>query len=558
MLNPGTSMSVLFLLMLCACGVTAERRFKTTDSKIEVATTLGIVRGVYEKDPRTGRGVAAFYNIPFAQPPVKNLRFAPPVEKTPWQNVIDCTKKDLFKVCPQFEGIYGSEDCLYLNVYVPARDGKMNMSAAFSTFFWIYGGGYSVGDKNEFDWYDGKNLATSRNVIVVEPNYRLGALGFLGLAALKNESNGTTGNYGVQDQQLALKFAYNNVEKFGGNQEHITIAGESAGAISVCWHLASKDSSPYFRSAVMESGTCDSPIFYIKEDFAFEFGNELTKSVGCDPTASSDKILSCLRSLPDRKFCGTKWPVPVPGTNHSIIPPLSLVFPWGPTIDGDSRGLLTRPINVIGKQSWAIKPLIIGTNHDEGSIFTPLTALQVPHSHYPLRDADIPIVLEYFYNETTTKDIISQYSEITPNDKKMNLILRDSIFLCPSQYAAEEMSLSTNVWLYQFVPALDTWVDYDAFGDYHTLEMDFVFDNEWPPIIHTFGPREKKLASDIGAFWTNLAHFNDANGGDVPLNWPTYKSSTREYMTLDFTIRVNDNLEKEVCEFWRYRYSKTH
>jgi para-nitrobenzyl esterase len=115
--------------------------------------------------------------------------------------VLDCRAKKLFQVCPQINlnGTniqYGKEDCLYLNVYVPTEHIE-NATTTFPIFFWIYGGGFVFGDKNELGFYDGKNLATSRNVVVVEPNYRLGVLGFLALNALVEESDGTAGNYGT-------------------------------------------------------------------------------------------------------------------------------------------------------------------------------------------------------------------------------------------------------------------------------------------------------------------------------------------------------------------------
>jgi para-nitrobenzyl esterase len=176
-------------------------------------------------------------------------------------------------ICTQLHVIsfleIGSEDCLYLDVYVPPG---MPANAKLPVMVWIYGGGYTVGDDWEFTLYDAQNLVKRSDVIIVAPNYRLGAFGFLSNPDLKAEdSKGSTGNYGLQDQNLALQWVQQNIANFGGDPSRVTIFGESAGAFSVCWHLVSPLSTGLFTAAIMESGTCDSTQFFQEPKISFSY-----------------------------------------------------------------------------------------------------------------------------------------------------------------------------------------------------------------------------------------------------------------------------------------------
>lgn len=145
--------------------------------------------------------------------------------------------------------------------------------------------------------------------LTISPD-RLGALGFMSLHALADETGGTTGNYGVQDQQLALEFAFNNIKNFGGNPSSIVIAGESAGAMSVCWHMVSANSQKYFSAAIMESGSCSTSVFFVNKNRADTFSREVAEKAGCDPTAKDAELLACLREVPFNNFFldGRQWP----------------------------------------------------------------------------------------------------------------------------------------------------------------------------------------------------------------------------------------------------------
>src|SRR5215470_13604848 len=238
-----------------------------TAANAGTATTAGGSRGpVVTTDDGAVRGMTAgsvdeFLGIPYAAPPTGHLRWRPPQPPSDWQEIRDATQ--FAPSCPQPPTPFApsgtfSEDCLYLNVYtlgLPgggedhrlARDGD---EGGRPVLVWIHGGGLTQeGSSN----YDGAKLAAD-GAVVVTINYRLGALGFLAHPALASRPGGPAGNYGLMDQQAALRWVQDNIEAFGGDPGNATIAGESAGGLSVLAHLVSTGSRGLFQKAIVESG----------------------------------------------------------------------------------------------------------------------------------------------------------------------------------------------------------------------------------------------------------------------------------------------------------------
>eukprot|EP01047_Picozoa_sp_COSAG01_P021960 COSAG01_NODE_1290_length_10882_cov_25.926922_8_plen_215_part_00 len=188
-------------------------------------TEHGDVRGAVE----LLRGTSSFLGIPFASPPVGDLRWRPPLPPKPWSAARTATSwppmcvQDLLSLdVPAL--VLGQEDCLYLNVFVPKTHRPL---AALPVIVWIYGGGFTIGDGHEFGFYDGHNLAKAHDSIVVTFNYRVGVFGFMSLPQLMEES-GTVGNQAMQDQRLALEWVQRNIANFGGDPHRVAISGESA------------------------------------------------------------------------------------------------------------------------------------------------------------------------------------------------------------------------------------------------------------------------------------------------------------------------------------------
>jgi para-nitrobenzyl esterase len=230
-----------------------------------VQTTDGPVRGYTEG------GMRIWSAIPYAAPPVGNNRFKPPQPVTPWTEVKDCYYEG--NICPQIDidgiQLLGEEDCLYLDIYAP----ETLPAKPLPVMVWIYGGGWTLGDKYEFGLYNPTSWIQKQPHIHVAMNYRLAVFGFLALDELMKES-GTTGNYGLQDQSAVLIWVQKNIKGFGGDPNSVTIFGESAGGFSVCWHLVNPMSAGLFHAAIMESGTCDSKSFFVDLPTAEQFSTD--------------------------------------------------------------------------------------------------------------------------------------------------------------------------------------------------------------------------------------------------------------------------------------------
>lgn len=243
---------------------------------LTVSTDKGVVAGA-EAD-----GVDRFLGIPYAAPPVDGLRWQPPAPAAGWSGVRSATSygsRCLQSTTDRGPGM--SEDCLYLNVHVPARPADHPLPV----LFWIHGGGFMNGSG---DLYDGSLLARTNDVVVVTINYRLGAFGFLGVPGLSQQG---AGNYGLLDQEAALRWTQRNIGAFGGDPGRVTIAGESAGGHSVCSLLASPPARGLFDGAIIQSGGCPS----LTVEQANAKGESYAAIAGCPDPATR---VSCLRAKP--------------------------------------------------------------------------------------------------------------------------------------------------------------------------------------------------------------------------------------------------------------------
>ncbi|XP_015790112.1 acetylcholinesterase [Tetranychus urticae] len=243
-----------------------------------------------------GSQVYQFLGIPFAEPPLNELRFTKPVPKKPWDNVIPVNKWGPHCIQPEFpgfnEGYPSDEDCLVLNVFVTQStlDGvKSGIKKPRPVMVWIHGGGFSFGSAN-VDFYDGTPLTVMNDIVFVSINYRLGAFGFLHLP-----ESGIPGNFGLWDQLLALKWVKDNIHFFGGNPDQVTIFGESAGSMSVSALIVSPHSRGLFKNAIMQSGS----IYDMHLWSNSKTSEVLLEKLNC---SSVDDIVSCLRSVKATDF----------------------------------------------------------------------------------------------------------------------------------------------------------------------------------------------------------------------------------------------------------------
>ncbi|KAL5242174.1 hypothetical protein ACI65C_009584 [Semiaphis heraclei] len=313
---------------------------------VEVKITKGILNGRILKS-RNERPYYSFTGIPYAKPPVGELRFEAPEPVGPWDGTLDATKHS--NACVQKSVADSSEDCLYLNVYTPSTDGN------FPVMFWIHGGAFYLGHSSP-DMF-GPDYFMDSNVVLVSVNFRLGVLGFL-----STEDDVIPGNYGMKDQVEALRWVQENIVKFGGDPGKVTIFGGSSGGASTGYHMLSPMSKGLFHKAILQSGTPLCRWSTSLPGVARDRSKTISRLAGCDGNSSSKNILKCLKTLPESFFSDIydklrEW--------HSY--PTVLFSPVVEQCDSGKAAFLCRHQLKEFKQESFV-PAIIGLNSAEGGM----------------------------------------------------------------------------------------------------------------------------------------------------------------------------------------------
>ncbi|CAM3807008.1 carboxylesterase/lipase family protein [Occultella aeris] len=347
-------MTIMTLVLAVAAAVGAAVPATAGPGRTVVQTDGGLVRGTLDDG-----GALSFQGIPYAAPPVGELRWRTPEPAEPWRGVRDATAPG--PACAQNAGELpdgsSSEDCLYLNVTAPAE----SSGEPRPVILWLHGGGFYMGAGHN---YDPSRLATRGDAVVVTINYRLGMFGFLGLPGLAD-----SGTFGLADQQAAMAWVQRNAAAFGGDPDNVTLAGQSAGAVSTCAHLASPGAAGLFDRAIMQSGSCDlawqantvyrgqpADEILLPVETAQERGRALATDLGCvsdEPGA----VLECLRTLPVETLRRVMDAVIQPAYGTDLLPvEPSEAFATGafnrvPVLSGHTRDEST--LEVVGYEGGA-------------------------------------------------------------------------------------------------------------------------------------------------------------------------------------------------------------
>lgn len=319
-----------------------------------------------------------FLGIPFADPPVGQLRFAPPQAYT-GPKVIDATS--MGESCIQSLSSFGtlgnggiSEDCLYLNVYTPILPSPRTQKPALRPVaVYLYGGAFNEGSAGMID-YDGGNFASRSDVVIVTLNYRVGALGFLSTGDL------TTGSYGTRDQIMALKWVQRHIADFGGDPSHVTLFGQSAGGQSTVALMSSSAARGLFSGALVQSAPLDLP-WFPRGLYSKYIAPTVGKAVGCDDTSSEETLLKCLRSVPAAKYISNSTEFESATTNITAsiadhyfnnTKMLSATEPFMPMVDDSGSGVIDDQFNVLlANNKLPVRvPTMFTTVHDEAALFT--------------------------------------------------------------------------------------------------------------------------------------------------------------------------------------------
>jgi len=435
--------------------------------------------------------IGTFFGIPYAAPPVGGLRWMPPVAPAPWTTPLDATA--FGSECPQ--GSSTDEDCLFLNVYVPTK-ALESRRHRYPVMIWVHGGGYVEGAGSQSD---PTRLVTMGNLIVVTINYRLGALGFLAHPALSAESSyGGSGNYGIMDQQFAMRWVKENIAAFGGNPKNVTIFGESAGGHSMFSNLVSPTAAGLFHRAIIESGSYEPILPTLAQ--AEAHGQSFAGAVGC-----SDQTAACLRAVP----------VSTVVANQAMIGIQDLLgMVATPNID---NYILTQSIGTaLSSGQFNRVPVVDGTNHDEVRVFI---ALAADLGAGPLTAAELPVLADFFFGSNAPA-VLAEYplSDYPSPDLVAATSFTDYLFSCNALSADQAMAKFTTTYAYEFAdenaPNGSPPVSF-PYGASHAFELQYLFGATPNP---AFAPGQLELSDKMIDAWTNFATDGNPGEGWKPLN----------------------------------------
>lgn len=526
-------------LLLAACG----GDYSDPSSAMDVVRTAGgEVRAVDRL------GMRSYFAIPFAAPPVGERRWTAPVAPQPWTTTLANTKSAapcLQTSASPFRLSGDSEDCLYLDIHAPTGLGP------FPVMVNLHGGAFNTGGASVYA--DPSPLVT-KGVIVVNVAYRLGAMGFLAHPALAtNDTAGTAGNYGIMDQQAALKWVQDNIVQFAGDKNNVTVFGESAGGFSVMTHLASPGSRGLFSKAMIQSGNygndrqlsaaqmgaASSAIVDTAINAARSAG---VGGIACAPGAVT---AACLRSLPDGVI------------RTHLANAISTALPiMVPSVDGK---VLTKSVKATFAAGENIKvPIVNGTNEDEYALYIAIneagrrtaasnfdpanTSFSLPAAGYAPTIAgltagtgiDVNAVIANFYP-------LSNYGSnpATQPSLAASSLATDLGFSCPALRTSQRIATQGSpVWMYEFRDQTALPTVGVANGSYylsfpqgaaHSYDLQYLYN------LGDLGNAERRdLQTAMTRYWTNFAKTGNPNGGGpVPAEWPAFTAASSTVLGLD-------------------------
>jgi para-nitrobenzyl esterase len=485
------------------------------------STANGAVRGLAV--PISGGAVDEFLGIPYAAPPVGALRWQPPQPAASWSGVRDATQ--FAPHCPQVAGPFGqastSEDCLYLNVFTPNHQSP---GSGDPVMVWIHGGALVSGESNDYD----PTALVQDGVTVVTINYRLGALGFLAHPALA-DANGQSGDYGLMDQQAALRWVQRNIASFGGNPHNVTVFGESAGGLSTLSQVASPQAKGLFERAIVESGSYN--LTQTSLASAESAGEAFATKAGC-----ASQTAACLRSLPvstilaDQNAAGY-----TPNINTEILP--------------ESLG------SAFATGNFNRVPIINGTNRDEWRLFVALSELE----GNPVTAANYQSMISSTLGvpAAAAAIIAAKYplTAFSSPSVALGAVGTDAIFACPALAIDESVSHFVPTFAYEFndenAPELFLPPVTFPYGAAHASEIQYLFGLPTAAFPQALTAQQQQLATTMKGYWTTFAKQGFPSSLGAPF-WPLFTSLTPVMQSLvppapqtEANFAVTHN-----CAFW--------
>lgn len=497
---------------------------KSPDRKAGNITSLSLAKtdaGAVSGIKNNSGDVTSFKGIPFAAPPVGNLRWKAPQPAAHWEGVKKCDAFGASPVQPKPQPYMAytseflvpekpiSEDCLYLNVWTGAK----SKAEKRPVFVWIYGGGFFSGG-SACPIYDGEALA-KKGIIFVSINYRLGVFGFFAHPELTKESpDNSSGNYGLMDQVAALKWVKNNITAFGGDPGQVTIAGQSAGSMSVNALVASPLAKGLFNRAIAESGSLT-----VKNP-----GLSLNTLQSAEATGEQAAKKAGLNSLADLRALSAEDAMKkLPGQ-------------YSPIVDGH---VLPQPIPAIFAQNEENHvPVITGWTADEFD-FGPTTKEYFTKQALKNYGADAETFLKYFPAGTD--------AEATASQVKLN---RDQIFALSGYNWANIQSQYPDapVYVYSFNRKIPATGDMGKYGAFHGGEIGYVMDNLKFFNNRPLEPADQALANLMSDYWINFIKTGNPNGKGLP-EWPKYTADGNLVKMFDAKSETQKLADKGALDF---------
>ena len=491
-------------------------------TEVVVETASGRVRG------SSDRGVSSFKGIPYAAPPLGELRWKAPQNVVPWSDVRDATSYGNMAV--QAENVFGlppdllkiftlggkqklSEDCLYLNVWTSGFNGKKR-----PVLFWCHGGAFITGSGSS-PWSDGTNLCRLDEVVVVSFNHRLGALGYLHLGDIAGSDFAEGGTAGMRDVVAALQWVRDNIAQFGGDADNVTIFGESGGGAKVSVLMALPSAKGLFHKAVIQSGPA---VQMANREDGTKTARQFLEAVGLTPERAGE-----LRVLPAEKILEAQNAVQAAVARTSFADRRRVGF--NPVIDGAFF-----PGGPFAPEAPAVSadvPLMIGSNKDEMTLF-------LGHQPWVIGATfdNLPQAMEPYLGARTA-EIIAAYRKAQPNlaaDALGLIIVGDLGVRMLSLTIAERKMKQKAAPVFVYLFAWETPVLGGRLRSCHTLEIPFVFNNLQTAELTGKETARLPLGGRMARAW--IAFAREGNPG-----WPAYSTTDRATMVFNTASRVQND-----------------
>jgi para-nitrobenzyl esterase len=480
-------------------------------------TADGAVRGL------ANGAVEEFLGIPYAAPPVGALRWQPPRLAASWSGVRDATK--FAPHCPQPASPFGqastSEDCLFLNVFTPRHK---SAGSHFPVMVWIHGGALVTGESEDYD----PTALVNDGVTVVTINYRLGALGFLAHPALA-DAQGQSGDYGLMDQQAALRWVRRNIAGFGGDPHNVTVFGESAGGLSTLSQVASPQARGLFQRAIVESGSYN--LTQASLATAEAAGESFAASAGC-----SSQTAACLRSLPVATILASENTAGyTPNINSEVLPEtLGTAFTTG---------------------NFNRVPIINGTNRDEWRLFVALSELE----GNPVTAANYQSMISSTLGvpAAVAALIAARYplSAFPSPSAALGAVGTDAIFACPALTIDQTVSRFVPTFGYEFNDenAPEDFLPPVSFpyGAAHASEIQYLMGLPTAAFAGPLSAQQQQLATIMKGYWTSFARQGSPSSSGAP-SWPLFNGLTQPVQSLAPPVpqTETDFASTHNCAFW--------